>query len=466
MSDTPEDFQYLERREFHRLTRNARYPHGVLYQGEFETPWDGTAAAVRLHARALGMQGVPLLLRSFSNIVVNRGVAEPVHVAGLDEEIEKEVGPWLKTDMAICAPVIKHLVVSDAARLRRQLIPRGAMPRNKDDLAQVAEMRKSILDNTIVYSVWERDRVAQDIARLLQQAAEVWVPCRQNAEMLRAQGVERVQVIPHPYDAASSILKLTRRQWIPAKRFYSIGRWEPRKGYDKLLAAFLLAYRPGSSATLTIKYSGSGQWRDYVTPEQALEQAVRGGAVNGWTMESARRQITLIDTQLKRSMIVKLHYDNNIYVSSSHGEAFNLPAFEAKLAGNRLVHVPFGGTADFCGPDDVAVPYELEPVHSSYGWEADARWAEYAVLALAQCLSDVEVPRSFSGGSHLLQSHSLATVGALMLERVRAVVADRAIDYQPRPDDELHVMRHEALAQHGAEPGFDDGAPAPLDEHQ
>ena len=79
----------------------AEHAHGVLYQGEFETVSDGTAQAVRLHARALADTGIPVLLRSFSSTVVNAdGVAEPVHLVGLPPEVDTEVGPLTKTSIA------------------------------------------------------------------------------------------------------------------------------------------------------------------------------------------------------------------------------------------------------------------------------------------------------------------------------------------------------------------------------
>ncbi len=467
-----ESFDYLKQRDFGIAKRNARYSHGVLYQGEFETPSDGTAVAVRLHARALGGQGIPVLLRSFSNMIVNQhGLAEPVHVAGLPAEVFEEVGPWLRTDMGACAPVIKHLVISDAGRLRRQLMPAGVMPAHQDDMDAMIAMRQAILANTIVYSVWERDRVDPEIAAQLKRVAEVWVPCRQNAEMLRSYGVERVHVIPHPYDSNDLILRLVERKPIRERRFYSIGRWEPRKGYAQLLEAFFTAFKPTDGATLTIKYTGDGNWPDYPTPEQAFDAGVLAGARNGWSHGLAQKHVTLIGERLKRSKIIELHFRNNIYVCSSHGEAFCLPAFEAKLAGNRLVYVPYGGVPDFAFAEDWRIACHLGPAHPSYRWEPDAQWALYETHELAAGLRNAQAPMSFAPTEEqrwLRDLHSMDTIGAKMLERVREVIKGRDVSYEPRSDAELVETREAALnpAEGGSELpfGFEeevDGSPDP-----
>lgn len=401
-------------------TKAAAHAHGILYQGEFETPGDGTARAVRAHARALAATGALVLLKSFSNVVVNRfGVAEPVHAVGMPQEVTDEVGHLLNTDIATCRPLIKHAVIRSPEHLRQLLIPRGVIPQDVDDMAQHIALRQQILDNTIVYSVWERDRVAAAIGKQLAEVRQCWVPCEQNAHMLVSAGVpeEKVHVVPHPYDDSDKIGLLTQR---PAgahngwKRFYSIGRWEPRKGFQELVAAFVSAYSPGDKATLTIKYSGSGNWPDCLTPEQTLQLALDLGRHRGWTADNIGSHVKLVGERLKHSQIVGLHMQNHIYVSASHGEAWGLPAFDAKRAGNRLVYIPWGGTVDFAEPDDVQVPFMMSDAHQSYRWEHGAQWASSSIEALAEALAQATPPASFAAPSDFESRFSMAAVGARM----------------------------------------------------
>lgn len=420
--------------------RAGEHPFAVMYQGEYETPWDGTATAVRLHARALAGTGIPVLLRSFSGLVTDEyGIPESVHIGGLPAAVRKEIGDLDRTTARAFFPVVKHLVVRDADHLKRVIIPKGAIARGGVEADII--MRKHIHDSTIVYSVWERDRIDPAIARILSRVAECWVPCLDNAHMLVASGVpeEKVFVIPHPHDPADPILKLIRRQPNPGwKKFYSIGRWEPRKGYAALLEAFVGAFRPTDQATLAIKYTG-GKWPGYPTPEEAVQIALArdDARQNGWTAENFPTRVHLVEGRFPRPAILKIHYMNNIYVSSSHGEAWCLPAYEAALAGNALVYVPSGGIQDFACASDIQVPMipdATEPVPVSYGWESDAGWASYSVAELRYALLHVCPPNDHAYRSNQLQDFTLEAVGKLMRHRILQVagkVAAAGTYYSP-----------------------------------
>lgn len=399
----------------------AEHPFGALYQGEHETLWDGTGVAVRLHARALASTGYPVLLKSFSNVVINEtGIAEPLHTVGLDPRVKKQIGALRNTSIATLVPLIKHLVVRDAEHLRGVIYPKGVISADMDELVR---LRDSVAQATILYTVWERERIDPAIIKHLNRVAECWVPCEHNAEMLRRAGVERVVVLPHPYDPADVLCRYRQRPARTERRFYSIGSWQPRKGYDQLLGAFLLAFRPGAAVRLTLKLTG-GQWPGYPTPEASLQQWLKDDRVRqqGWTMRNLEGPLRIVTARLPQPDIQRMHYDNNIYVSSSHGEAWCLPAFDAKVAGNRLVHVSYGGTRDFAEPTDYAVPWELGPVHPSYRWEAEARWAEYKVEDLARVLQLTEPPEPSAIDAAFEERFGLARVGERMACRVLSVL--------------------------------------------
>lgn len=424
--------------------QTAEHPYGVLYQGEWETENDGNAFAVRKHARALADAGVPVILKSFSNVVVTDGVAEPVPVIGLPEKVRQEVRGLHRTSVSRIAPMVKHMVVANAERFARTLMRGIVGPADRAEL--VIGAQQAAYQGTIIYSVWERSAISQDVARHLSLAAENWVPCHHNAEMLRKAGVERVRVVPHPYDPADDICKLVQRP-LPAggwRLFYSIGKWEPRKGYAKLIEAFLRAFTPLDKAVLTIKYSG-GQHRDYPTPDEAVMMALSRPEVqaNGWTADKLDGRLVLVGKRLPRSRIVELHYRNNIYVNSSHGEGWCLPAFEAKLAGNGLVHVAYGGTADFAHIRDRRVPFRMAPVHSSYGWEPEAEWADYDIEHLAEALHLTTPPEKFERPKGF-DAFSKANVGQQMRARIieitRRLEPTAAEYYDTTPNVSLRLV--------------------------
>jgi len=394
---------------------NAR---GVLYQGEYQNEADGTGVAVRLHARALADQGVPLLLKPFSRLVLTpKGVYEPMHVVGIPESVRKEIGDTGKgdglanTSISKCFPTIKHFVAHKAENISKRLMRGAVGSLDRPDI--VMKARKAIYSGTVFFSVWERDRIDGAMVRELNRMGDNWVPCEQNAEMLRSCGVKNVAVIPHPFDPKNPLCKLTLRKKGSTRRFYNIGRWEPRKNQKALLWAFFGSRSPGCSDHLTLKFHGS--WEGYQTPDEILDDICEG---TSWTREEMAKSLTLIDKQLRVDQILKLHYENNIYVAPSSGEAWCLPAFEAKVAGNTVIHTPYGGTADFCDDSDIALEFEMVDVPASYGWTPGSQWARPLPSFLAKALNEVKIPEH-SRSKEFEEKFNMEHVGALMHSRLR-----------------------------------------------
>ncbi len=405
----------------------AQSRFGVEYKGPYETIADGTNRAVRLHARALAEAGLPVRLTSFTHTMVSAsGVRVHVQQDAQYEKILGEVGPLVTASIEILPIRIRHAVVRDASQVQAITVPRSAT--QDPNLISLVDQ---LFRGTILYSVWERTKIDKALARMMARLGECWVPCEQNAEMLRAAGVERVVVVPHPVPEDSPLLAFAddlTRDWgrqIPpvpglkpaGRRFYTIGAWQPRKGYHELIGAFLRTFGPDADATLVLK-TGDFRIPGYPSVEESVRHWLDDEAVrqNGWRPESLLSSVAILLKYLSDEEVLKLHLSNNIYVSSSRGEAWNLGAFDAKAAGNRLVHVPFGGTEDFADPDvDRAVEFELGPVHPFYKWEGE--WAEFTVEALGRAMSYSHQPRIYRRPD-FLPRFGMRAVGKLMRERV------------------------------------------------
>lgn len=395
---------------------SADHDQGVLYQGDYQNESDGTATAIRLHALALAQAGAPLLLKPFTaRVLSSDGVYEPLWKAGVPKRVEEQVGTLTNTSIHSLFPAIRHFVIHKPEDISRRLM-RGTMG-HLDDPELLLKARKSVYGSTALYSVWERDRVDDVTARELRRMGDVWVPCQQNADMLRSCGVENVFVVPHPYEESNPLLHLTRRRPIKEKRFYWIGRWEPRKNPVLLLESFCEAFSPEDDAHLTMKFHG--QWEGYPTFEQTVEHIVEEGK---WTRDQLYAKITPVEGFLRPDQIVKLHYENNIYVAPSSGEAWCLPAFEAKLAGNKLIHTPYGGTADFAdNSTDLSIFFSMEKVPESYGWPPGSLWAQPDASSLTAYLKNSAVPQSFERPAYFNERYSMEAIGLRMKDRIRQV---------------------------------------------
>lgn len=403
----------------------AKHRFGVLYKGPWETLHDGTCKAVRLHARCLAETGVPVLLQSYNHTVVKDGVPVSVFNAELDPEVERDANDLNHTDIETMVPMVKHLIPRNAQSLRTTMVPRSVVT---DDVVATAALIDLVMRSNVVYTVWECDKIPSDIAEVMSRAGRCWVPCHQNQRALIAGGVppEKVEVIPHPYEPSCRLAQEgPRRDPIAGRRFLSIGIWQPRKGQHELLGAFLRVFKPSDDVSLTIKTTRT-DWPGYPTVEESVRGWLEDQIVqsNGWSRETMRGRVSIKTKRLREEEIENLHLSHNIYVSAGHGEAWCLPAFDSKMAGNSMIHVPFGGTADFCDVTDLAIPYALGDVHESYHWQDGARWAVFAIEDLEEALRVIEAPQKFAPPALFEERFSFAAVGQKMRESLLAVAQD------------------------------------------
>lgn len=402
--------------------RDAEHRYGVLYEGPWETEFDGTARAVRDNARALAAQGIPTLLSSRQRSVITReGVRVAAHEYDFPESFMAPLRPLTGARIAELSLSIRHTPLVHWETLHRMVVSeRAEVTLRELPVDKMAQAVQGLYGSTILYTVFERDSIDDMLGKVLSRFREIWVPCHTCAEVLERHGVERVAVVPHCVSPDSQLPAMRGRGGSENGRaYYSIGKWEPRKGFDQLVLAFLRAFRPSDGARLTIKTSDV-RWPHYPSPEEAVAAALEDRVVllNGWRMDNL--PLRIIIKQISEAEILRLHLTHDVYVSASHGEAWGLPAFDAVCAGRRLVHVPYGGTEEFSQTDSTRVPYHMAAVHPAYEW-GDARWADYDVDHLADALWG-------TAGLSSVEPHlsSAEDIGRAMAHRLRAIAAHAA----------------------------------------
>lgn len=403
-------------------------PWGVDWYGPWEDAFDGSGAATRLHAVALDRAGVPVRLVPSGLVGVGGDGEGAVRTdAQIDPGVMAEVDPLRHTRFEKSAAIISHLVPS-IDRLRATLYP-------SQSHIWDPEGAERIQDKRILMSVWERDRCPPGYGPLLARFGQHWVPCQRNKRLLVAAGVpeERVRVIPHPLPTYSPLPAIGRAKKAPKPgepyRFYSIGKWEPRKNQHGLLGAFLMAFLPGDLVTLAMKTSKYGRYTGYPSsPTESVQQHLARPEVRerGWTSATFARHVRLVVDKVAQVELWSWHQAGHCYVSASHGEAFDMPAFDAALAGSRLIHVGFGGSEDWAPPGSLRAWSEvhdgLEPCHSIYRW-GSAFWAkvseEQMSMALSKACADRRLGQAFDASPY-----APSAVGALMRAGIEALWAD------------------------------------------
>lgn len=335
----------------------------VLFQTLWAEPADGWSIACRGYARAMHSAGLDVRLHSWAPFTYP-----------LDEQVLAEVQDFISKPTRRQGPKWDCFIFSSTLGGPELLDP---------SLKSLLEYQSP----RMFYTTFERSKIASSTAELLKQLDGVWVPCTRNAEVLREAGVENVVVIPHCYFDDDPLLSLPAPRGLP-EVFTWIGRWEPRKAPDNLVLAFLLAFSPGE-ARLILKLSPL-KWGDdeYPTFTQVVRKALQNPGISSkWSCVEIFGAITLIDDRLSRQEMIELHGHTDVYVSASRGEGWDLPSFEAKLAGRRVVTTDSGGPRDFLGPDDILVPATGTVLADpKYNWGEGASYNDYDLRMLAKAL--------------------------------------------------------------------------------
>jgi len=328
---------------------------------EYRTPWTrqtGWCIAARGYARAMQLAGIR------------------VHLTSWMQSEQPEVFQYRPPDPSVMSEVRDMLAAPgrdpDVSVLSSTL---GAGP----TIAFAKWPQQP--GKSVVYTTFEREQLAPELVEQLNKLDGVWVPCTWNAATCIENGVrpDIVHVFPHVYFDDDPLLALE----LPEARrsFLWIGQWEPRKAPHNLIRAFLNAFDWRDGARLVLKTSGKWTLGDYLEPEVVID---REACAANWRLKDAFEAITVVRNVLSRDEIVKLYRNASVYVSASRGEGFDLPCFQAALAGRTIVTTDSGGPRDFLSGSDFLIKRTGSvPIHPAYNYGEGSRHADYNVGELA-----------------------------------------------------------------------------------
>lgn len=408
---------------------SAEHEKGVAYICPWEDPHAGFPEHSRRCARALDDAGLPTHLRS-----VDPSIQWHMHfeVSGADKiELRKQYDDLL-TKSIKSYMVEVYQVVPDDALLQKLTTSRWLDPHQ---LEAINRLR-------IISCVFERDRVSEYTVKALNRVGQTWVANQKDKTMLVRSGVERVEVVPIPYFPDDPLLQLRGRSRRPGPvRFYHIGKWEPRKAHHEMFGAFLMAFEPGQAklyfktSTTAPRYANYGQTEEAKkaaaypsSPEQSLHDWADDERVqrNGWTIERIKQNVHLIKRRVSPEQIRKLHELSDVYVSLSRGEGFDMPAYDATLAGNLLVYTPSGGPQDFQSGGIEVKASDSVRCHPFYMWD-DAHYLDWdypdAVDALRLARERIEASDAnrWQFDTEVGEQFTAAAVGRKMRRLIEAV---------------------------------------------
>ncbi len=376
--------------------RGQSHDYGVVWRGPWERRVDGTSIASRRYLRALAVSGVPVRLQvAVGSFRTDDGYASIPTEGDIGDEVLAEVGNYRDTHIRHVTAWIDHIVPS--ARALRAILWPGTARHNEPELYE------AIHPFRVALTVWEREACSREVGSLLTRFGQCWVPCEANRRALLAGGVpaSKIHVVPHPYPPFPG--RPTARSTNDGVfLFYNVAKWEPRKNQHAMLGAFLRAFGPEDPVVLLLKTSGFGRFLDYPEgPAESLQRWLEDPAVRarGWTATTAGVHVRLHVTPMTDAEMWSLHLRGDVYVTASHGEAWDLPAFDALVAGARLIHTGFGGSEDYAPSDAIRLSAggAFERVPAAYAWAAGAQWAtvepDRIEAAFRQAYAEREAPR-------------------------------------------------------------------------
>ena len=220
---------------------------------------------------------------------------------------------------------------------------------------------------------------------------ELWVPSRFVKIVYIQNGIHpnKIRIIPEPLNidiynkkvkpyktlpsrnSKKGLIKITKRTF----RFLSVFKWEPRKGIDVLLEAFMREFKKNDNVQLylqTYAYEQSDELsREFNNLQNKLNQTIDKILENNSTLNRdyiykyMYPKIEIMTKQRSMKQLASLYATANCYIQASHGEGFGLPVMEAMAVGTPVIVTKWSGLRDLV-------------INNTYGYLIDINGKQYA----------------------------------------------------------------------------------------
>lgn len=194
---------------------------------------------------------------------------------------------------------------------------------------------------------WEYGRLPAEWRRpLIEDVDEVWVMSEYVRNVYLQSGIpeKKLHYVPWGVDPAVFHPYVVQRTLPTAKsfRFLYVGGLTYRKGFDRLLTAYLAEFRPDEDVILVIKDVGSNT----VYADQSFRQQV----VVAMT-DQALPSLLYYDREMTPGQLASLYAACDCLVAPYRGEGFGLPIVEAMAVGRCPIIPNLGPALDYTDDD-------------------------------------------------------------------------------------------------------------------
>lgn len=289
----------------------------------------------------------------------------------------------------------------------------------------------------IGYTVWETSGLHPVWAGGCNQADEVWVPSRWNAEVFKSSGVN-VPVFRMPHSLKMPDLTDISPMALPGVGdndfvFYSIFQWQERKNPLGLVTAYLAAFAGKRDVALVIKtyrdeYGEEGEAGDNI--RESIREMKHNTNLHHYA------KIVLVMDNLSSDDVLALHKRGDCFCQLQRAEGWGMPHIEAGACGNPVITPGYGGQTDFLsGESAYLVDYTLRPVTGmpwSAFYQATQYWCEpdlaHAVRLMRHVVDNREeaTAKGARAKTFIANTMTRKQVGRTMASRLEQIVTPSA----------------------------------------
>ena len=182
--------------------------------------------------------------------------------------------------------------------------------------------------------------------------------------------IKKIKVYGFPVRQSNDIKRADILKDVTTKfNFLSINQIGPRKNVEQLIKEFIEEFKDNSDVGLILKsHMNNHSIPDKYLCEKILKEHIKRQL--SVTSSDYKCKIYLLHGNLKEDEVRSLLIDDKVkaYVSTTHGEGFGLPLFEAACAGLPIAAPAWSGHMDFLSMNDTKgylferIPYDLKDV--------------------------------------------------------------------------------------------------------
>jgi len=182
--------------------------------------------------------------------------------------------------------------------------------------------------------------------------------------------------------------------------FITVSQWSHRKGFDKLIKAFLLEFKNDPNVNLIIKTYANKAMDTSIDESQYFVQKInkiKSHILEYGRVIESKAKIVIIRDVLSRAKINSLYKISDCYVTTTRGEGFGFPIAEYAYNAKPIISPDKGGHTDLVAPENIFIKSEYEPVELQHPlYSSDMNYVEPSLNSTRDIMRKIHTLKSNS----------------------------------------------------------------------